>query len=104
MQHLLFNHPGLEVRAGSVFDLIFEPPESGHQWGQIAGIKLGEQQFLFGKFRTFFHGITDSGRVFSCSQVIICTGTFLSGEIHLGQQKKIPISFYAYIRLAFYQE
>ena len=53
MQHLLFNYPGLEVRAGSVFDLMFEPPESGHEWGQIAGVKLGEQHFLFGKICVF---------------------------------------------------
>jgi len=92
MQHLLFNYPGLEVRAGSVFDLMFEPPECGHEWGQIAGIKLGEQQFLFGKILYISYGMTESGRVFSCSQVIICTGTFLSGEIHLGQRKKIPNS------------
>lgn len=30
--------------------------------------------------------------VVSCSQVVICTGTFLSGEIHLGTQKKFQAS------------
>lgn len=28
----------------------------------------------------------ESGEVIKCSQVVICTGTFLSGEIHIGQK------------------
>lgn len=43
MQHTLFNYPGLDVRAGSVFDLIFETSSSGHEWGRTIGIRLGEQ-------------------------------------------------------------
>lgn len=30
---------------------------------------------------------TDSGENIHCSQVIICTGTFLGGEIHIGQKR-----------------
>lgn len=29
----------------------------------------------------------DSGEVVDCSQVVICTGTFLSGEIHIGRSR-----------------
>ncbi|KAF9530813.1 glucose inhibited division protein A-domain-containing protein [Crepidotus variabilis] len=69
MQDILFNYPGLEVRAGSVFDLVFHPLNLAQEWGQIAGVKL------------------DSGEIIPCSQVVICTGTFLSGEIHMGMKR-----------------
>lgn len=29
----------------------------------------------------------DSGEVIPCTQVVICTGTFLSGEIHIGMRR-----------------
>lgn len=40
MQHLIFNYPGLDVLAGSVFDLNFEGsrPERG---ARISGVILG---------------------------------------------------------------
>ena len=41
MQELLFNYQKLDTRSGSVFDLVFEQPESGHQWAKIAGVRLG---------------------------------------------------------------
>ncbi|KAG8855417.1 Mitochondrial Translation Optimization [Tulasnella sp. 330] len=73
MQKAIFNYPNLEVRAASVFDLVFNHDELGPssslaspRWGKVAGVKL------------------DSGDVISCSSVVICTGTFLSGEIHIG--------------------
>ncbi|KAL4253272.1 MnmG family protein [Pleurotus pulmonarius] len=50
------------VRAGSVFDLLLDDTK-------VAGVKL------------------DSGENIHCSQVIICTGTFLGGEIHIGQKR-----------------
>ncbi|KAF4565410.1 Mitochondrial Translation Optimization [Pleurotus pulmonarius] len=62
MQHILFNYPNLDVRAGSVFDLLLDD-------AKVAGVKL------------------DSGENIHCSQVIICTGTFLGGEIHIGQKR-----------------
>ncbi|KAF9483702.1 glucose-inhibited division protein A subfamily [Pholiota conissans] len=68
MQELLFNYPSLDIRAGSVFDLLFEE-ESGNPWGKVAGVKL------------------ENDDVIRCSQVVICTGTFLSGEIHLGMKR-----------------
>ena len=36
--------------------------------------------------------ITDSGETIDCLQVVICTGTFLSGEIHLGASQNLPVS------------
>jgi tRNA U34 5-carboxymethylaminomethyl modifying enzyme MnmG/GidA len=29
-------------------------------------------------------GFLETGEVIDCSQVVICTGTFLGGEIHIG--------------------
>ncbi|VDB98173.1 unnamed protein product [Peniophora sp. CBMAI 1063] len=71
MQETLLNYKNLDVRAGSVFDLIFDhtqPSTSQNVWGQVEGVRL------------------ESGEVIKCSQVVICTGTFLSGEIHIGQK------------------
>jgi tRNA U34 5-carboxymethylaminomethyl modifying enzyme MnmG/GidA len=28
--------------------------------------------------------LTDAGELIKCTQVVLCTGTFLSGEIHIG--------------------
>ncbi|KAI0354469.1 glucose-inhibited division protein A subfamily [Trametes cingulata] len=71
MQDALRNYPNLDIRAGSVFDLVlgassksFPSPVS-----EVRGVKL------------------DSGEVITCSQVVICTGTFLSGEIHIGMKR-----------------
>ncbi|KAG8992861.1 Mitochondrial Translation Optimization [Tulasnella sp. JGI-2019a] len=77
MQKTIFNYPNLDVRAASVFDLVFDhdnidpgssssPSTSSPRWGKVTGVKL------------------DSGEVIPCSSVVICTGTFLSGEIHIG--------------------
>ncbi|KAF9560582.1 glucose-inhibited division protein A subfamily [Agrocybe pediades] len=69
MQELLFNYPGLDIRAGSVFDLIFDPSNSDDPWGKISGVQL------------------ENNDIIHCSQVVICTGTFLSGEIHMGMKR-----------------
>ncbi|KAF8652580.1 hypothetical protein AX16_004333 [Volvariella volvacea WC 439] len=72
MQQLLHSYPGLTIRAGSVFDLVFDHQhQDGARWGQVIGVKL------------------ETGEVIHCSQVVICTGTFLGGEIHIGL-KRIP--------------
>ncbi|KAI0033189.1 glucose inhibited division protein A-domain-containing protein [Vararia minispora EC-137] len=71
MQKTLLNYKNLDVRAGSVFDLVFDhsrPSTSTDVWGAVEGVRL------------------ESGEVIKCSQVVICTGTFLSGEIHIGQR------------------
>ncbi|KAG9019250.1 Mitochondrial Translation Optimization [Tulasnella sp. 427] len=72
MQETLFggNYKNLDVRAASVFDMVFEhnAESAKGRWGSISGVKL------------------DTGEVIRCSSVVICTGTFLSGEIHIGLQ------------------
>ncbi|KIY43156.1 glucose-inhibited division protein A subfamily [Fistulina hepatica ATCC 64428] len=67
MQQALFNYPNLDVKAANVHDLLFDHsgPSSG-VWGKVTGVKL------------------ESGDIIPCSQVVICTGTFLGGEIHIG--------------------
>ncbi|KAF9220588.1 GIDA-domain-containing protein [Gyrodon lividus] len=72
MQDIIFNYPNLEVRASSVSDLVFDhdmassSSSSTPVWGAVKGIRL------------------ETGDMIPCSQVVICTGTFLSGEIHIG--------------------
>ncbi|KAH9031048.1 mitochondrial translation optimization protein [Lactarius pseudohatsudake] len=74
MQHTILHYPNLDVRAGSVFDLVlnhtkplcYVPDFSQNVWATIDGIRL------------------DTGEIIKCTQVVICTGTFLSGEIHIG--------------------
>ncbi|ESK91359.1 mitochondrial translation optimization protein [Moniliophthora roreri MCA 2997] len=70
MQAALSECSNLDTYAGSVFDLLFDHSNACNgTWGKVAGVRL------------------DSGETFSCSQVVICTGTFLSGEIHIGMKK-----------------
>ncbi|KAK7039413.1 mitochondrial translation optimization protein 1 [Favolaschia claudopus] len=71
MQKAIHQQPNLHVRAGSVFDLVFDhsQPMGPNQWGRITGVKL------------------DSGEIIECSQVVVCAGTFLSGEIHIGLKR-----------------
>ncbi|KIK64123.1 hypothetical protein GYMLUDRAFT_95024 [Collybiopsis luxurians FD-317 M1] len=70
MQAALANYPNLDIHAGSVFDLVFDHESAPFgKWGKISGVRL------------------DTGAVFDCTQVVICTGTFLSGEIHIGLKR-----------------
>ncbi|KAF7328794.1 Mitochondrial translation optimization protein 1 [Mycena venus] len=71
MQKAISEQPNLDIRAGSVFDLVFDhsQPLAPNQWGKISGVKL------------------ESGEIIGCSQVVVCTGTFLSGEIHIGLKR-----------------
>ncbi|KAJ6558253.1 glucose inhibited division protein A-domain-containing protein [Mycena capillaripes] len=71
MQKAILEQPNLDVRAASVFDLVFDhsQPLAPNQWGKISGVKL------------------ESGEIIGCSQVVVCTGTFLSGEIHIGLKR-----------------
>ncbi|KAI6001887.1 GIDA-domain-containing protein [Pisolithus albus] len=74
MQDIILNYPNLDVRSASVFDFEFDhailsTPSSTSAWGAVKGVRL------------------DSGEIIHCSQVVICTGTFLSGEIHIGMKR-----------------
>ena len=85
MQLILNSYAGLEIRAGSAFDLVFDNTEpSSNPWGKISGVLLGKYQVIGGILSKKIS--SESGEIVSCSQVVICTGTFLSGEIHIGTQ------------------
>ncbi|KAM0334078.1 hypothetical protein ACHAQA_001098 [Verticillium albo-atrum] len=68
MREELEGYPNLSIIVGSVSDIVLCPQED-HTTGaqsKITGVRL------------------ESGEVLPTSQVIITTGTFLSGEIHIG--------------------
>ncbi|EPS96986.1 hypothetical protein FOMPIDRAFT_1037989 [Fomitopsis schrenkii] len=71
MQEALHGYRNLDIRAASVFDLVINhsPEGPSGSWGRVEGVKL------------------DTGEVIKCSQVVICTGTFLGGEIHIGMKR-----------------
>ena len=64
MQTAMLDHPNLNVIEGGVDDLILTG-------GRVSGVK------------------TEDGRVFGAARVVLTTGTFLRGMIHLGE-KRIP--------------
>ena len=70
MQEELTNYRNLSVVEGMVADIIIQkdaPEElSEGRQGRIAGVKL------------------ESGEVIPTNNVVITTGTFLGGEIHIG--------------------
>ncbi|KAJ9069388.1 Mitochondrial Translation Optimization, variant 2 [Entomophthora muscae] len=61
MQAALHDYPNLTLKAGSVDDLILSPDNK-----KVEGVVL------------------ESGERLRCQQVVITTGTFLKGEIHIG--------------------
>lgn len=48
MKEILFDYPDLDVKAGIVFDLLFDhnAPRDGlgaqKQWGKVTGVRFGE--------------------------------------------------------------
>jgi tRNA uridine 5-carboxymethylaminomethyl modification enzyme len=86
MQETLFNYPNLEVKTGMVFDLLFNhnPSSTEKQWGTVTGVRLGTSLSVGGHRLTEPTTMKDTGETISCSAVVICTGTFLGGEIHIG--------------------
>ncbi|WND03674.1 tRNA uridine-5-carboxymethylaminomethyl(34) synthesis enzyme MnmG [Temperatibacter marinus] len=68
MQKILFSYPNLKVEAASVEDLLIDKKEDRYS---VQGVVLGD------------------GQKISSKAVILTTGTFLRGMIHLGE-KKIP--------------
>ncbi|CRK28863.1 hypothetical protein BN1708_015344 [Verticillium longisporum] len=70
MREELEGYPNLSIIVGSVSDVVLcpqEDPTTGAH-SRITGVKL------------------DSGEILPTTQVIITTGTFLSGEIHIGME------------------
>lgn len=70
MQKVILNYPNLEVREALVEDIVISPSKTndpeGRIKGDVAGVILGD------------------GSVVLSSKVVITTGTFLGGEIHIG--------------------
>ncbi|KAK4569988.1 Mitochondrial Translation Optimization [Recurvomyces mirabilis] len=69
MRDEMMNYPGLSVKEGKVADIILDQsPESrlDGRHGKITGVRL------------------ESGEVVETENVVITTGTFLGGEIHIG--------------------
>lgn len=66
MREELEGYPNLEIVPGSVADIIVEQEEGKAHGSRITGVRL------------------ESGEVIRTNQVVITTGTFLGGEIHIG--------------------
>ncbi|KAF2861896.1 glucose-inhibited division protein A subfamily [Piedraia hortae CBS 480.64] len=69
MREEMLSYPGLQVQLGKVADIVIDKsdPETSHdRHGKIVGVRL------------------ETGEVIQTQNVIITTGTFLRGEIHIG--------------------
>ncbi|KAK6460643.1 mitochondrial translation optimization [Scheffersomyces coipomensis] len=72
MQKEILNYPNLQVMEAKVDDIIIEPTVNDNE--DATGRKYGTVKGL----------ILSDGRVLNCSKVVVTTGTFLGGEIHIG--------------------
>lgn len=73
MQKVILNYKNLSVLEGSVEDIIIAPSAQsndfqGRTYGTVRGVCLND------------------GRVLRCDNIVITTGTFLGGEIHIGME------------------
>ncbi|CAG8613050.1 5927_t:CDS:10, partial [Paraglomus occultum] len=74
MQHCLENYPNLTIKIGSVHDILLShgshvaEKEDVPIYGCVNGVKL------------------ESGEIINAPKVVITTGTFLKGEIHIGRK------------------
>lgn len=66
MRDELVSYPNLSILTGKVADIIVSPVEDSTNGSKITGVRL------------------ESGEVVETNQVVITTGTFLGGEIHIG--------------------
>lgn len=86
MQETLNDYPNLAIRAASVLGLVFDHEHSERgTWGKVTGVRLGGcySDLSCSQAMTIASSV-DTGEIIPCSQVVLCTGTFLSGEIHIG--------------------
>ncbi|KAK4054895.1 Mitochondrial Translation Optimization [Microbotryomycetes sp. JL201] len=65
MQHILSTFPNLNILKASVSDVVLSAPEDGGD-RRITGLRL------------------EDGQIIPCKAIVIATGTFLGGEIHIG--------------------
>ncbi|KAG1393199.1 hypothetical protein G6F60_011637 [Rhizopus arrhizus] len=75
MHEYLKDYPNLTIKAGSVADLVLNDGMTEKEYAQM--IKKGASQMVKGVR-------LDTGQVIRAPNVVITTGTFLGGEIHLG--------------------
>ncbi|KAH9906129.1 glucose-inhibited division protein A subfamily [Xylariomycetidae sp. FL2044] len=68
MKEELLSYPNLTVVPGSVYDIVCEGESADGPKNKIAGVRLDSKEFI------------------SAKKVIITTGTFLGGEIHIGME------------------
>jgi len=69
MREEMLNYPGLNILEGKVADIVLQREELGDgKTGKITGVRL------------------ESGEVIPTNNVVITTGTFLGGEIHIGME------------------
>jgi tRNA uridine 5-carboxymethylaminomethyl modification enzyme len=66
MREELESYPNLSIVTGSVADIIVSKEDGDGPGGKITGVRL------------------ESGEIIPTNQVVITTGTFLGGEIHIG--------------------
>jgi tRNA uridine 5-carboxymethylaminomethyl modification enzyme len=83
MQAALAAHAGLTIEAGAVEDLVLGPPAPPPASG-------GEAALVVPAGAPAVRGVTTTdGREFRAPRVVLTTGTFLKGVIHIGD-KRIP--------------
>ncbi|KAI8365851.1 glucose inhibited division protein A-domain-containing protein [Choanephora cucurbitarum] len=75
LHEFLENYPNLTIQAGSVSDLVLNDGMSEPEYQQM--VKKGASQLVKGVK-------LENGQVIRAPNVVITTGTFLGGEIHLG--------------------
>ncbi|KAJ2484983.1 Mitochondrial Translation Optimization [Coemansia sp. RSA 2320] len=82
MQQTLANYPGLTLKSGSVADIILERPKGAdeHHFQQMASQESAAAQAS----ATVVGVRLESGEIIRSRKVVITTGTFLGGEIHIG--------------------
>ncbi|KAI9500267.1 glucose inhibited division protein A-domain-containing protein [Coemansia spiralis] len=82
MFEALSSHPGLTLKPGSVADIILERPTD------TDGLhlkRLARQDSAFAQASATVTGVRlESGEIIRTRKVVITTGTFLGGEIHIG--------------------
>lgn len=87
----LQQYPGLDIREANVFDLVLSSTSAGQR---IRGLRLGITLLIFSPVSvSLTKRALDTGEVIPCTQIVICTGTFLGGEIHLGGYLIIDYSY-----------
>lgn len=93
LQLYLNEYPNLTIQSGSVSDLVLNDNVTEEEQQRmiskgasqiVKGVKLGTICILFAILQ--LTKMIENGQVIRAPNVIITTGTFLGGEIHLGKQ------------------